>query len=100
MKPVTDRTRIRMAARFSRDSADGALEAVRAARVRCLTAGQELVRALYALRAAKQYDPTVSEIIDAVRGRYNPPRSREDRTKFFRDYILTSLHRGIFVVVE
>lgn len=95
---VTDTTRITIAARFNRQSAESCLDAVRAARVKCLTAGQELVQAQYDLKQRNGIDPTVAELIAAARRRYTPPRSQEDPFKFWRDYILTNIHRGIFEI--
>jgi len=95
---VTETTRIAIAARFKRESAEGCLDAVRAARVKCLTAGQELVRVHYDLRQRNGIAPTVAELIAAVRRRYTPPRSQEDPFKFWRDYILTSIYRGVFEI--
>jgi len=66
--------------------------------VKCLTAGQELVHAHYDLRQRNRIDPTAAELIAAVRCRYTPPRSQEDPSKFWRDYILTSIYRGIFEI--
>jgi hypothetical protein len=95
---VTDTTRIAIAARFNRQSAESCLDAVRAARVKCLTAGQELVKAQYDLRQRNGIDPTVAELIAAARRRYTPPLSQEDLFKFWRDYILGNIHRGIFEI--
>lgn len=83
-----------MVARFKRESA----ESCRAARVKCLTAGQELVRAHYDLRQRNGIDATVAELIAAVRRRYTPSRLQENPFKFWRDYILTSIYRGIFEI--
>ena len=66
--------------------------------MKCLTAGQELVHAHYDLRQRNRIDPTAAELIAAVRCRYTPPRSQEDPSKFWRDYILTSIYRGIFEI--
>jgi hypothetical protein len=100
MPSVTDRTCIAIAERFKRPKADGTIDAVRAARVRCLTAGHELIRAHFALREQQGNDPTAGELIKAVRKRYTPPRSQEDRYKFFRDYLSISIHRGIFAAID
>jgi hypothetical protein len=44
-------------------------------------------------------DPTVAELIAAVRRRYTPPRSQEHPFKFWRDYIVHgNIHRGIFEI--
>jgi len=96
---VTDTTRIAIAAPFKRESAESCLDAVRAARVKCLRAGQELVRAHYDLKGRNGIDPTVAELIAAARRRYTPPRSQEDPVKFWRDYLISgNIHRGIFEV--
>ena len=100
MTNITDRTRITVAARFKRETADGTIDAVGAARVRCLTAGHELIRSHFARRAQQGNDPTAGELIEAVRKRYTPPRSQEDRYKFFRDYLSISIHRGIFAAID
>lgn len=94
---ITDTTRIVVASRFRRESAESCLAAVRAARVKCLTAGQELVQAHYDLTRRTGTNPTVADLIATARRRYTPPRSEEDPLKFWRDYLRTNIFRGIFV---
>lgn len=96
---ITDTTRIAIAEAFRRDSADACLEAVRAAKVKCLRGGAEMIGAHYDLVAATGQTPTVAELIEAAQQRYTPPQSQEDRYKFWRDYLLTNLRRGIFAQV-
>ncbi len=96
MDELTETTRIALAPRFKHDTAEESLEAIRSARVKCLTAGQELVRAHYDLSKRNRVEPTAIQLIEAARQRYTPPRSHEDRRKFWWDYIRTNIRRGIF----
>lgn len=100
MSSVTGRTRISVAQRFAHRSAGACLGAIRAARVRCLSAGQELVRAHYALRDQDGVDPTADDLIEAAGRQYTPPRSKQDRRKFWWDYLLVNLQRGILEISQ
>ena len=96
MDELTETTRIALAPRFKHDTAEESLEAIRSARVRCLNAGQELVRAHYDLTKHNGVEPTVIQLIEAAGRRYTPPRSNEDRRKFWWDYLRGNHRRGIF----
>ena len=98
MQQVTDTTRIGLSARFRFDSADESIQAIQSARIKCLTAGQELIRAYYDLRGHRGGEPTTIDLINAAAKRYTPPRSKKGRDEFWRDYLLTNLWRGIFCV--
>jgi hypothetical protein len=97
---ITDRTRIALAPRFRLDTAEDTIEAVKSARIRCLTAGQEMIRAYYDLHSSGSDEPTALELIEATRKRYTPPSSQEERYQFFRKYLTISIHRGIFQAVD
>lgn len=96
MDELTETTRLALAPRFKHDTAEESLEAIRSTRVKCLTAGQQLVRGHYDLAKRNGVEPTALQLIEAAGQRYTPPRSQEDRGKFWWDYIRTNLRRGIF----
>lgn len=94
---ITPRTRIRISSKFERDSAPSALAAIQAAKVKCLAAGQQLVRAYFDLALAGEA-PTADMLIAQAERHYTPPRAQQDRARFWRDYLLTNLRRGIFEI--
>jgi hypothetical protein len=96
MDELTETTRIALAPRFRFDTAEDSLEAVQGARIKCLTAGQELIGAHYDLTKRNGVEPTAIQLIEATRQRYTPPRSHKESRKFWWDYIRTNIRRGIF----
>lgn len=95
---ATNTTRIVIDPRFVRPSAGECLAAIDAAGVRCLSAARALIEAHYRLSAGGGPPPNLGSLIDAARQIYQPPRAEQDLDRFWRDYALTNLRRGIFVV--